>query len=210
MVLLQHLAHAQRQAVAEVMVTAPPVALHTLLLPRLAPFYAQVPGVRLCLQSSTDISNLHQRQADIALRLLRPQAPDLAARRLCHLHFGFYANRGYLQRTQRRHWQFLTFSTQNPLSHWAQTQISDQPVALACNDFALIKQAVCAGLGIGFLPADNVQPSEDLLPVAVHATRSEVCTKTLYLVMHEDVRRSPKVRAVADFLVATLADNDGA
>ncbi|WP_040660507.1 LysR family transcriptional regulator, partial [Neisseria shayeganii] len=77
--LLQHLAHAQRQAVREVTVTAPPVVLHALLLP---PFYAQTPAVRLRLQSSIEVSDLHLRQADIALRLVRPEAADLAVRRL--------------------------------------------------------------------------------------------------------------------------------
>ncbi len=74
-------------------------------------------------ESSAEVRNLHQRQADIALRLLRPQAPDLVVRRLRSLRFGFYADSGYLRRSARTDWQFLTLSTQNPLSRWAQEMI---------------------------------------------------------------------------------------
>lgn len=208
--LLQHLAHAQRQAVREVTVTAPPVVLHALLLPRLPPFYAQTPAVRLRLQSSIEVSDLHQRQADIALRLVRPEAADLAVRRLRSLRFGFYGERGYLRRTAPGDWQFLTLSTGNRLSLWAQERIGSRPVALACNDFTLIQQAARAGLGIGFLPEDSVQPQDGLHAVAVNDAAPEMLEQTLYLVMHEDVRRSPAVRAVADFLVETLARDEEA
>lgn len=201
----QHLAREQRQAVTEVALTAPPVVLQALLLPKLADFYARHPRIRLQLQSSAQLSNLHQRQADIALRLLRPQAPDLVVRRLRSLRFGFYADSGYLRRSARADWQFLTLSTQNPLSRWAQEMIGSGAVALACNDFALIKQGTCAGLGIGFLPADSVQAADGLQPVALQGTAPQVHEETLHLVMHEDVRRSPAVRAVANFLVEVLS-----
>ena len=200
----QHLAREQRQAVTEVALTAPPVVLQALLLPKLADFYARHPRIRLQLQSSAQLSNLHQRQADIALRLLRPQAPDLVVRRLRSLRFGFYADSGYLRRSVRTDWQFLTLSTQNPLSRWAQEMIGSGAVALVCNDFALIKQGVCAGIGIGFLPADSVQAADGLQPVVLQGAEPEVREEILYLVMHEDVRRSPAVRAVADFLVEIL------
>ncbi|MDO4725304.1 MAG: LysR family transcriptional regulator [Comamonadaceae bacterium] len=201
---LQRLAHAQRQAITEVAVTAPPVVLRWLLLPRLARFYATQPGIALRLQSSAELHDLHQRQADIALRLQRPEAPDLVVRRLRQLHFGFYASAGYLRRTARGDWRFLTLCTHNRLSRWAQHTIGNGPVLLACNDFELIRQGIAAGLGVGLLPADSVTAGQGLAAVALHAPQPERHAQTLHLVMHEDVRRSPKVRAVADFLAQAL------
>lgn len=207
---LQRLAREQRQAVAEVVLTAPPVVLRALLLPHLPAFYAQVPGVRLLLHSGAEMRDLHQRQADIALRLVRPEAPDLVVRRLRPVRFGFYADAAYLRRTARADWRFLTLpATANAQARWAHAQIGSGEVALACNDFELIKQGARAGLGIGFLPADSVQANDGLQPVALHGTQAQTHEETLYLVMHEDVRRSPKVRAVADFLVRVLAQDEG-
>lgn len=204
---LQRLAHEQAQAVTEVAVSAPPVVLRWLLMPHLPSFYARHPHIRLALQSSAQLSSLHDRQADIALRLLFPKANDLAVRRLRTLHFGFYADARYLRRHARDQWQFLTLSTQNSLSRWASGTIGNAHVAMLCNDFELIKQGVVSCLGIGFLPADSVAQDDGLVAVAVHSTQPEVLQENLYLVMHEDVRRSPKVRTVADFLVTALADH---
>ena len=89
----QRLAREQREAVTEVAISMPPVVLRWLLSPHLSAFYAQHPSIRLLLQSSAQLSNLHERQADIALRLLRPEANDLVVRRLRPLRFGRrYAN----------------------------------------------------------------------------------------------------------------------
>lgn len=63
------------------------------------------------------------------------------------------------------------------------------------------------GLGIGFLPADSVAQDDGVVALAVHSTQPEVLQGNLYLVMHEDVRRSSKVRTVADFLITALADH---
>lgn len=203
----QRLAHGQRQAITKVTVTAPPVVLRWLLLPRLARFYATQPGIALRLQSSTELHDLHQRQADIALRLQRPEAPDLVVRRLRQLHFGFYAATEYLRHTARSDWRFLTLSTHNPLSRWAQDTIGNGPVLLACNDFELIRQGIAAGLGVGLLPVDGVASGQELTAVTLHGAQPERHEQALYLVMHEDVRRSPKVRAVADFLAQALSSS---
>lgn len=85
------------QAVTEVAISAPPVVLHWLLMPHLPAFYRQHPRIRLVLQGSAQLSNLHDRQADIALRLVRPQTNDLLVRRLRTLQFGFYADARYLR-----------------------------------------------------------------------------------------------------------------
>ncbi|PAT42401.1 LysR substrate-binding domain-containing protein [Vandammella animalimorsus] len=105
-------------------------------------------------------------------------------------------------------WQALTLSTPNALSRWAAAALGDMPVALACNDFELIQQSIALGLGIGLLPADCVNADDGLVPVALHAPTPEVHESPLHLVMHEDVRRSPSVRAVADFLVQALAQGE--
>ena len=73
------------------------------------------------------------------------------------------------------------------------------------NDFLLIRQCLQEGMGVGLLPDFFVTPADGLKPVALHGSTPEVLEETLYLVMHEDVRRSPAVRAVADFLLQVLA-----
>ena len=90
---------------------------------------------------------------------------------------------------------------------WQTEQLAGRKIILACNDFDVIKAAVAAETGIGLLPDFYVRPADGFVQVAPNgAAQPEEFAADLYLVMHEDLRRSPKIRAVADFLGEVLAD----
>ncbi|PJK13200.1 LysR family transcriptional regulator [Lysobacteraceae bacterium NML120232] len=204
---LQRLARGAGDRQARVVVSAPPLVLRELLPARqLAAFAELEPHIRLVLQGEARISDLHARQADIALRLVRPAQNDLAIRRLRSLRFGFYACPPYPQRPQAD-WRFLLIPADARQGRWARQIIGSDAPALECNDFLLIKQCLLEGMGVGLLPEFFVRPEDPLVPLAVHAATPEVLEEDLYLVMHEDVRRSPAVRAVADFLVQALLED---
>ncbi len=203
--LLQRSAREQREEVVEVVMTAPPAVIQELIPPHLAAFHASHPRIRLILDSSVGFSNLHQRQADIALRMSRPAQNDLVARALRPVHFGFYACASYLAATARADWQFLAFTVDNRFNRWAADLLEHERIILACNHFYLLKQSILNGQGIGLLPDYAARADDRLVPVAIHGNTPETLPETLYLVMHEEVRRSPSVRAVADFWVQALA-----
>ncbi|MDO5104194.1 MAG: LysR family transcriptional regulator [Lautropia sp.] len=203
---LQRLARGAGELQARVVVSAPPLVLRDLLTARrLTTFSKQHPHIRLVIQAEARLSDLHARQADIALRLVRPEQKDLVIRRLRSVRFGFYALPQYLKKHPRERWRFLLIPTAANQGRWARQLIGDDKTALACNDFLLIKQCLLEGMGVGLLPDFFVTPADTLKPVALQDKTPEVLEESLYLVMHEDVRRSPAVRTVADFLVETLA-----
>lgn len=202
---LQRLARSAGERQARVVVSAPPLVLRDLLSARqLTAFAAEHPHIRLVLQAEARLSDLHARQADIALRLVRPVQNDLVIRRLRSVRFGFYALPACLQRP-REQWRFLLIPATANQGRWARQLVGDDSAALECNDFLLIRQCLQEGMGVGLLPDFFVTPADGLKPVALHGSTPEVLEETLYLVMHEDVRRSPAVRAVADFLLQVLA-----
>ena len=205
--MLQRSAREQRSAMTEVVLTAPPAVIQSLILPHLGDFHARQPRIRLVLDSSIGFSNLHQRQADIALRLSRPEQNDLAVRALRTVHFGFYAHADYPAITARTDWQFLNFTATTRFNRWAADQMANERILASSNDFCMHKQALLRGLGVGMLPDYAVFPSDNLTPVAIHSGMPETLQGTLYLIMHEDVRRSPNVRAAADFWVQVLAES---
>lgn len=203
---LQRMARGAGEMQARVVVSAPPLVLRNLLNARqLAAFARQQPHIRLVLQAEARLSDLHARQADIALRLVRPTQNDLVIRRLRGLRFGFYASPAHL-RHPRQDWRFVLIPASGHQGRWARQIIGSDTPALECNDFLLIKQCLMEGMGAGLLPDFFVTPSDDLKPVAVQEQTPEVLEEQLYLVMHEDVRRSPAVRTVADFLAQALAE----
>lgn len=203
---LQRLARGAGDLQARVVVSAPPLVLRKLLpAHQLAAFAEAEPHIRLVLQGEARISDLHARQADIALRLLRPAQKDLAIRRLRDVRFGFYASRAYLQKAPDPH-RFLLIPEHANQGRWARQIIGRDTAALECNDFSYIKQCVMADMGIGLLPEFFASARDGLVPVAVQGGAPETLEDTLYLVMHEDVRRSPAVRTVADFLHSVIAE----
>ena len=192
--------HAQTLA-TQVTVSLPPLVVRWLIT-HLAAFYEQHPDIRLVLDSNTQLSNLHDRQADIALRMIYPDKPDLVVRALRQIECGFFAQADYLACTPKQDRRYFTLSTKNALSAWADEMIAERMVGMRCNDFGTIRQAVASGLGVGFLPIDEAYEAA-LTAVAV-TDKVETIVRPLYLVMHEDIRHTPKVRAVADFLVGVL------
>jgi hypothetical protein len=80
-----------------------PTYLSAAILPRvLKPLREAAPGIRVrILASSESMENLTQRDADIAIRHVRPDQPDLIARHLGDFRANLYAASDYLDRAGR-------------------------------------------------------------------------------------------------------------
>ena len=127
-------------------------------------------------------------------------------RRIAHFSYRIYGHEGYLKTIRREDWRFVQIAVNTRFSRWFAEQIGeDADISFASNDFAAVKQAVCEQIGIGILPDFAVFPADRLHPVSLNpdAPLPEFAAE-LFLVMHEDVRRSPSVRAAADYFAETL------
>ncbi|MDO4878113.1 MAG: LysR substrate-binding domain-containing protein [Neisseria sp.] len=115
----------------------------------------------------------------------------------------------YLKTIRREDWQFVQIAVETRFARWFADQIGeDADISLVSNDFAAVKQAVCEQIGIGILPDFAVSPADRLRAVSPNpdAPPPEFAAE-LFLVMHEDVRRSPGVRAAADYFGEVLGDD---
>jgi DNA-binding transcriptional LysR family regulator len=66
------------------------------LMPALGALRRRYPGIMVRMVASTQLSNLTRREADLAVRSVRPEAPDLIVRHLGQRTLGLYATREYL------------------------------------------------------------------------------------------------------------------
>lgn len=202
-------AREQREAITEVVISAPPVLIKAMLMPHFPAFTRQHPHIRLVLQSDARIINLHARQADIALRIVPPQQNDLVTRRLRTVFYRFYAHADYLATCPPPKRMYCHFVANGAHSRWAAAQLANRPIILTCNNFDLIKTTIAAQMGIGLLPDLYVYPQDNFVPVGLNDAddgAEEAFAADVYLVMHEDLRHLPKIRAVADFLIGILAE----
>ena len=187
-----------------VRISVPPTIASHFIAPHLAALHRQWPGISLVLLGETRNANLMAHEADLAIRLSRPTASTLATRPLGDLGYGLYATPEVLAQPEAE-WEFIGYDERLrhvPQQRWLDAYAGERRVILRCSDLAAIHQAALAGLGVAALPHFLGAPAETgtllrRLPIDGPALHREI-----WLAIHPDVRRSPRVRAVADALIA--------
>ncbi|MBH9554188.1 LysR family transcriptional regulator [Inhella gelatinilytica] len=182
-------------------------------LPRvLCALHEAEPSLQIELVATNEVSNLLRREADIALRLLRPQQQGLIAKKLGDVRLLACAHRRYLARTSTP--QDAADLLQHSLVGYDQNDaivrgfaatghaVSRENFAFRTDDHVAYAQLVRAGVGIGFLPDFLIRDDPDLV-----ALLPELPTPTLplWLVVHREIRGTPAVRRVFDFLSTQLS-----
>ena len=188
-----------------VRISAPPALAAYYLVPRLREPLSRMPLIDIELVGEVREASLTRREADIALRLYRPHAPGLAAKSLGAIGYGLYATSRYLKGRHRRNWEFLGYDhslRHTPQQQWLENSAAGQRFAFRSNDLATLYQAAIAGFGVAVLPHYLARLARELIRI-----ESEPCvvSRKLWLVMHEDVRRSQRVRVVADEIIRLFA-----
>ena len=210
--LTRTLSGTQQQTSGTVRITASvPVAVQLLPL-ILARMRAELPDVQVELVSSNQVSNLLRREADIAVRMVRPQQGTLLAKKIGDVAIGAYAHRHYLARHSpiRQPADMLAHSL---IGNDADTSIlrgfqamgfavGPEVFALRTDDFIVQWQAVRAGLGIGFMADYMARTDPDV--VSVLADKLPIPSLPMWLAVHREIRTNRRIRAVFDFLAEAL------
>lgn len=183
-----------------------------LIIPSLPALFAAHP--RLTVEVLTDVAavNLHRREADIALRMVRPESGHVTCRRLGTLGFGVYGAPAYLARRQGSDHDlssdgFIGWAETRadlPAARWIARMLDGAPPVLATTTLAGQLSAAEAGLGLAVLPHFLARRAGlAALPV------DPGCDQEIWLVIHADLAASRRVRAVADHLAALVARHHG-
>jgi len=169
------------------------------------------PDLRVVLTTSMQLTNLARRDADIAVRNVRPDNPDLISRRLARREMGLYASKAYLKANgePRRGTAFEGHAVviyQRALMMTRPDTLAGEPyanarVAMEVNSGLVLREAVRAGLGLAELPVYLAEGDPRLK--RVWPDRAE--HYDIWMVLHGDLHRSGRVRAVADAIVDAFA-----
>ncbi|CAH0207749.1 Glycine cleavage system transcriptional activator [Massilia sp. Bi118] len=189
-----------------VKVSAPPALAASLLIPKLAALRARWPAITLEIIAEVRQANLYRREADLALRLLRPEEPGLAGRPLAQMGYGLYAAPGWFTRPDSD-WEFIGYGEAmkgSPQQAWLDKFAAGRPYAFWSNDAQAMLAACRAGLGVSLLPHFLGRDAG----LALHPDHTQVLSRPIWLVVHPDVRRSPRVTLVAE-LLAELLEQSG-
>ena len=210
--LTRTLSGAQLQTTGTVRITASvPVAVQ--LLPALLARMRQaLPDIQVELVSSNQVSNLLRREADIAIRMVRPEQGTLVAKKIGSVGLGAYAHRSYLARRSAirqpadllQH-DLIGSDTDTAILQGFQAMgyaVGPQVFALRTDDFIVQWQAVRAGLGIGFVADYMARTDTDVVRVLPGVLN--VPELPMWLAVHREIRTNRRIRAVYDFLAEAL------
>ena len=196
-----------KQLSGSVRITASQTVATYLLPPLLTRFRERETGIAIDMIASNAVSNLLRREADIAVRMVRPAQSSLVARRVGEVQIGAYARKDYLRRRgvpsnpgDILHYDLIGLDRDASiirafaaLGH----RIERDSFMFRSDDHLVLWQAVCAGLGIGFAAtwlADREPSLERVLPGL------PMPKLPVWLTVHREIRSSARIRALFDFL----------
>ena len=188
--------------------TATHISAH-LLAPNVPALSARHPQLVLEVAADQRTFDLTRREADLAVRMGRPRDAGLVMRKLTDVTYGFYASRKWLGGRSRPvdferdpfigHDESLAGT---PHERWIRELAPRRRIVFRTNNTASIAAAARAGVGIGLIPRFVGEGDPALLrldgPTPAH--------HEMWLLVHGELRRTPRVAAVIDWLDEVVAE----
>ncbi len=196
---------ADELAAGTVRVTSVPILANHVLVPALSRLLTDHPRLRVELIAEPRDMSLTKREADIALRLARPEKEIRAvARRIGHLDYAVYGP----SRKGSEPLRWITYDdgmADLPQYNWLAEQISREgaaPPPLAVNDGETLLHSIRAGLGKSLLPIAIAGREQGLVRLGGDAVP---LSRELWLMVHPELRNLARIRAVMAWLTSVAA-----
>lgn len=181
------------------------------VIPAITRMRAEHPSIDVVCVASQDVANLTRREADVAIRTVRPEAPDLIVRRLGTLQTGIYASRAYVaacgtpEPGSRFEGHDLVLY-QHSVAPTLPSALCGEPATSGREMFqtsstVMLVDATVAGLGVAELPCYRADLEADL--VRIMPQRS--ADFDVWLVAHADLYKTARIQVLINALVAQFA-----
>ena len=209
--LQQRLAHQRIRTSGTVRITTSQIAASYLMPPVLAALQAAEPGIAVELVASNQLTNLLRREADIAVRMVRPAQASLVAKKIADIpltacaHESYLARAGALRRPDEllRH-RLVGYDRDDTLLRGFAAMgfpIGREHFVLRTDDQLAYGHCVAAGAGIGFLAAYSLRWLPGVVPVL---PMLKIPPLPCWLAVHREIRGSALVRHAFDFLAEAI------
>jgi DNA-binding transcriptional LysR family regulator len=180
-----------------------------LLLKHLSDLRSAHPEIMIEVAASNAMANLTRREADIALRPTADPPELLVGRRLADIAHAVYASPDYLSRHDSKHlgdhrWIGLDDALGGSvIGRWLRDSIPRDRMPVRVDTLLALRDAAAAGMGLVMLPCylgDMAAPS-----LRRASGTSTAPSSALWLLTHDDLKRTARIRAVMDFLATAFA-----
>ncbi len=189
-----------------VRITATDMLAFWLLPDHLGRFRAAYPGIEVEIVVGNEALNLSRRETDIALRIGNTPPETLVGRQVGRLEFAVYGGQDYCAAhpgTDLAQHDWIGFdSAHAPLTRQLEKLLPGKRPAVRSNSVACAVRLARAGLGLAVLPCAIADRKPGLIRVGELPVPFGL---DLWLLTHEDLRHTARIRAVLEFLTPALA-----
>jgi DNA-binding transcriptional LysR family regulator len=200
----------ERKVEGSVRITAPPGFVELFLAPQLAVLLARHPGLRIEIDTSQQLLDLTRREADIALRTVKPSSGDLVITHFASSEYrpvatpAYAAELGTLKRWSDA--RFIAWGKELshiPPARWLEKHLDGTEPVLRTSSLPAQVAAARSGLGVALLPEQIARlfALEALRVSRKLGKDAGFPREDLWLVGHRALRRVPRVDAVWQFLL---------
>ena len=198
---------AQHPISGNVSISAPPVLATHLLAKCLNKFHQCHPQIQLSIASQAARISLSRQEADIALRLVRPADNNDVARKLGNMPFALYASKDYVHQSDPDSWKFIGYDKQfsgMPHAGWITSTAGIRPIVCSVSDISSQLEAAKSGVGVASLPRFMGDSDPELVSLPFDG---EIYSPEIWLAIHADLRHSPLMRIVLDFIANAVTEH---
>jgi len=202
----------QRVSHGTVKLTTEEIIAVTLLVPVLGTLHETHPGITIEIDTSDTVRDLSAGEADIALRsCVRPEGTGLVARRLTDEIWAFYCSEGYAaahgapaSKEELATHPIIGGGGPGLWRHyqpWLARYGLEQAVTVHQGSVMGLLASVKAGLGLAALPVLVADHEPGLIRCTPQTPPG---SRGLWLLTHERLRHTPRVRAVLDLIAGHI------
>jgi len=182
------------------------------IAPYLHEFRRRYPNVALEIVAHQEQVNLTRREADIALRPARPTQANYVIRQVGQWELALYAARSYADAHDLRPGirnlskaDIITWTAEGAHFRggpWMAKYARNSNLALGASTRRIHYAACKAGVGVAILPCLAADNDGDLIQLV---PPRRVASIPLWLVVHRNLARTPRIRAAMEFLADAAA-----
>lgn len=178
--------------------------LTSMMVPVFASFRAQHPNVILRFLTGERLFRLEYGEAHVAVRAgPPPDQPDNVVQPFEKINVGLYASTSYIaargKPASAQDFRDHTFvgsddaDNRGPFNRWLRDNVDPEQIVFRSTDDFGSRDAVLAGIGIGFLTKWQARQHEDVVVEVIPPSKD--WSSQLWLVTHVDLHRTQKVQA---------------
>ncbi|MFK7995842.1 MAG: LysR family transcriptional regulator [Granulosicoccus sp.] len=209
--LSREISGADGSLVGEVAITTTDTLARYVLPKLLAKLTRKYEGIRFSLFMANSMSDINNREADIAIRTCKVPPENLIGRKVGEIEFCVVASRSYVKQhglsslpesiADHSYIMLDDSYSSSPFYQWFEKRVDVQGKYTKVNNFLSAAALTREGMGITVLPSYVLANESTLVKLD---TSDKITSNDLWVLSHSDLRATEKVRVVRQYLYDEL------